>query len=160
MNQIMKEYYPTFEMYQALRGQLMEMLVDEDLAFQPSGNNPPLGTLCREIGEIEVSYTDSFKHWQQDFSYRYPNPAEIETSVARLTAWFTELDADMKQTIAGLSDEDLATKMIDRGPEFKMPPRLNLTIYTEALLIFYGKVSVYLKIMGKELPQQWQEWIG
>ena len=84
----------------------------------------------------------------------------METSVARLVAWFAELVAELKQTVAGLSDKALATKMVDRDPEFKVPPRINLTIYTKALLIFYGKVSVYLKMMGKELPHQRQEWIG
>ncbi len=160
MNQIMEQYYPTFEMYQALRGQLLDILEDTDLSFQPGGDNPTLGALCREIGEVEVSYTDSFKQWKQDFSYRYPEPAEVETSVARLRSWYAELDAELKQTVAGLSDEDLATKIVDRGHNFKLPPRINLIIYNEALLIFYGKVSVYLRIMGKELPEQWQHWIG
>ena len=31
MNQIMQDYFPAFEMYQALRGQLMAMLIDADL---------------------------------------------------------------------------------------------------------------------------------
>jgi hypothetical protein len=35
-----------------------------------------------------------------------------------------------------------------------------LEIYKEALLIFYGKTSVYLKATGKELPEQWLAWIG
>jgi len=30
----------------------------------------------------------------------------------------------------------------------------------EALLIFYGKVSVYAKTMGKPLSQIWDDWIG
>jgi IS605 OrfB family transposase len=36
----------------------------------------------------------------------------------------------------------------------------NFLGYKEALLIFYGKVSMYLKAIGKILPEQWQEWIG
>jgi hypothetical protein len=31
MNSIMNEYYPTFQMYQALRDQLLTLLTDEDL---------------------------------------------------------------------------------------------------------------------------------
>jgi hypothetical protein len=32
--------------------------------------------------------------------------------------------------------------------------------YREALLIFYAKVHVYLKAMGKSVPGEWQWWIG
>jgi hypothetical protein len=61
MNRVMTDYYPLFELYQVLRSQLMAMLSDEDLSFRPDGENPPLGFLCREIGETEVSYIESFK---------------------------------------------------------------------------------------------------
>ena len=37
---------------------------------------------------------------------------------------------------------------------------MSYIVYNEALLIFYGQVSVYLKAMGKPIPQQWQEWVG
>ena len=30
---LMREYYPIFEMYQAMRNQLMEILIDSDLIF-------------------------------------------------------------------------------------------------------------------------------
>jgi len=44
--------------------------------------------------------------------------------------------------------------------DFKLRPAIQLSIYNEALLIFYGKASVYLKAMGKTLPEQWEDWIG
>ena len=56
MNSIMQDYWPVFEMYQAIRGQILSVLTDEDLAFSPGGANPPLGMLCREIGETEHTY--------------------------------------------------------------------------------------------------------
>jgi hypothetical protein len=37
---------------------------------------------------------------------------------------------------------------------------IQLHIYREALLSFYGKASVYLKALGKTLPEQWQSWIA
>ena len=83
MNSMMREYYPTFEMYQALRSQLMEILADEDLAFQPGGGNAPLGELCREIGETEMSYIQSFKTFTQDFSQKNEEP-EVGLSVKKL----------------------------------------------------------------------------
>ncbi len=73
MNSIMQEYYPVFQMYQALRNQLMEILNQEDLAYSPGGENPTLGTLCREIGEVEYAYIQSFETFRIDFSYRNPD---------------------------------------------------------------------------------------
>src|SRR5947207_1349124 len=41
MNRIMTEYYPIFQLYQALRDQLIELLADTDLHYTPGGANPP-----------------------------------------------------------------------------------------------------------------------
>ena len=114
MNSILTDYYPTFRMYQALRTQLMDSLTDDDLRYTPGGANLPLGALCVEIGETEHAYVQSFKTFAIDFSYRNPEPG-LETSVARLAAWFQALDAELEATIAGLSEEDIKTRQIDRG---------------------------------------------
>ncbi len=159
MNSLMQEFYPIFEMYQALRNQLLELLTDDDLAFNLGGENISLGALCVEIGEIEASYIASFKTFKQDFTYRKEEPG-LDCSVADLSIWFRELDQELKTVLAGLSEEDLRNRLVDRGDGFELPLHIQLDVYKEALLIFYGKVSVYLKALGKELPQQWQEWIG
>jgi hypothetical protein len=159
MNSIMTSYFPVFEMYQAIRNQLMETLKDADLAYTPGGANPPLGVLCREIGEIERAYIDSFKTFKLDFSYRNTTPG-LEASVAQLVSWYAELDAELKTTIEGLSEEDITNRLVDRGGDFKLPLRIQLNVYQEALLIFYGKAIVYLRAMGKTPPQQMQDWLG
>jgi hypothetical protein len=146
-------------MYQALRNQLMEILADDDLGYRLAGENATLGALCREMGEVEYAYIQSFRSFKQDFSYRNEAPG-LEGSVENLSAWFAELDRELKATIEALSEEDIKSRTIDRGGGFTLLPRIQLEIYKEALLIFYGKVSVYLKAMGKTLPKQWQEWIG
>src|SRR5262245_38845230 len=87
MNSIMQQYWPIFEMYQALRPQMMAILADEDLRFTSGGANPTLGALCIEMGEVEYAYIESFKQLTIDFSYRKREPG-LEESVARLTAWF------------------------------------------------------------------------
>ena len=158
MNSILTDYFPTFRMYQALRTQLMDNLSDDDLRYTPGGANLPLGALCVEIGQTEHAYVQSFKTFAIDFSYRNPEP-DLETSRARLTAWFQALDAELETTIAGLSEEDVKTRQIDRGG-WSLPPLIQLEVYKEALLIFYGKISVYLKAMGKPRSQQWQDWIA
>ena len=158
MNSILTDYFPMFQMYQALRTQLMDSLRDDDLGYTPGGANLPLGALCVEIGETEHAYVQSFRTFAIDFSYRNPEQ-DLETSVARLETWFQALDAELEATIAALTDEDVKTRQIDRGG-WSLPPLIQLEVYKEALLIFYGKVSVYLKAMGKPRSQQWQDWIA
>lgn len=159
MNQIMQSYYPIFEMYQSLRQQMMDLLSDEDLTFKLAGN-PTLGAMCREMGEVEQAYIDSFSTFKIDFSYRHPEANKMESSVAALAAWYGELDEGLKTAVSTLTDDDISNKIIERGHNFMLPPNIHLTVYNEALLIFYGRASVYLKAMGKTLPEQWQQWIG
>lgn len=158
MNSLITQYYPTFRLYQALRGQLLELLSDDDLRFTPGGENPLLGALCVEIGEVQHAYIQSFRTFQIDFRYRCPEPA-MAGSVSRLAVWYTELDADLESAVSALSEEDIQTRQIDRGG-WSTTPLIQLEVYKEALLIFYGKASVYLKAMGKPRPQQWREWIA
>ncbi len=159
MNNLMQNYYPTFKMYQDVRNGLMDSLSDDDLHYSPGGENPPLGTLCREIGEIETSYIQSFKTFTQNFNYRNETPA-LESSVAALKAWYAELDTELKAIVSAFSDAELQNKIIDRGDNFKLTIQIQLDVYKEALLIFYGKVMVYLKAMGKQRPYQLESWIG
>jgi hypothetical protein len=159
MNSIVQEQYPVLESTQALRNQLMEILDDEDLGYSLGGENMTLGELCREMGEVEHAYIESFKTFQQDFSYRNQEPG-LEGSVERLTTWFGELDGALRAALEALSEDDIQNRVIDRGGGFVLPPAFQLHVYREALLIFYGKVSVYLKAMGKARPQQWQDWIA
>lgn len=159
MNRIMKEHWGLFEYYQALRGQLMNILQDEELSFRLGGQTETLGDLCFEIGEVQHSYVQSFQTFTQNFDYRHHAPG-LSTSVSGLKDWYAELDEQLKTTIERFSDDDLQRKTIDRGQGFKVTIRVQLEIYKEALLIFYGKCSVYLKAMEKDRPEQWQEWIG
>lgn len=159
MNSIIRDYYPTFEMYQALRTQLLEILSDEDLSYRPGGVNLTLGRLCREIGETEQAYIESFKTFVMKFVYGTSDP-NLEKSVSALVAWYAVLDRELKQTIESLPEEELQARQVDRGGDFKLRPAIQLDVYKEALLIFYGKASVYLKVMGKTLPKQWEEWIA
>ncbi len=156
MNHFMQEQWSMYEGTHGMRTQLMDTLSDADLAFTPGGQNMTLGALCREIGEIEYSYIQSFKTFTQDWSYRNTEPG-LETSVSQLKAWYDELDNDMKETLAALSDGDF-NKMVNRGFEF--PLEVQIQIYLQALLIFFGKATIYVKAMNRPLPQIIQEWIG
>jgi hypothetical protein len=146
-------------MYQALRTQLLELLSDEELNYQVGGANPTLGALCREIGETEQAYIQSFKTFTINFAYGNSDP-NLEKRVSALAAWYAQLDHDLRQAVEALSEEDIQQRLVHRGGDFKLPPTIQLDVYKEALLIFYGKASVYLKAMGKTLPEQWADWIA
>lgn len=158
MNAQIQQFWDLNRMYTPLRDQLLEALSDEDLSFTPGGDNPPLGELCRELGETEYAYVQSFKTFKVDFSYR-TNDDSYLGSVAKLRAWYRQLDEELEAALEGISDEDVATRQMDRDG-YEVPIHISLDILREALLIFYGKVSVYAKAMDKPLPQQWQDWIG
>jgi hypothetical protein len=159
MNSIVQQQVPVLHETQALRNQLLALLNDEDLSYSPGGENPTLGALCREMGEVEHAYIESFKTFKQDFSYRNEEPG-LDESVERLAAWFEELDRELEAAVEALSEDDIQNRVVDRGGGFVLPPSIQLHIYREALLIFYGKASVYLKAMGKARPEQWQAWIA
>ena len=157
MNRYMNEKWSWIEGSHGMRTQLLDMLNDADLTFSPGGQNMPLGALCREMGETEHSYVQSLKTFRQDWSYRNTE-AGMDSSVARLQAWFQALDEEMKATVAAFADEDFQ-KMIDRNG-FEAPVEMQLDVYLQALLIFFGKATIYFKAMNKALPQNFQEYIG
>lgn len=158
MNKQIQHFWDLNRMYTPLRDQLLEALSDSDLGFTPGGDNPTLGELCRELGETQHAYVQSFKTFKIDFSYRTDDDSYLG-SVARLSAWYQQLDKELEAALEAVADEDVASKQMDRDG-YQVPIHISLDILREALLIFYGKVSVYAKAMDKPLSQQWQDWIG
>ena len=158
MNADIKQFWDLNRMYTPLRDELMASLSDDDLNFTPGGENPTLGALCRELGETQHAYVQSFKSFKVDFSYRVNDDAYL-TSVEKLKAWYATLDQELEAALEAVSDEDVANKTMDRGG-YEVPLHISLDILREALLIFYGKVSVYLKAMGMERTQMWRDWIA
>ena len=148
-----------FTQYQAIRGQIMAALTDADLAYTPGGANPPLGALCLEIGETEHIYIESFKTLTADWAYRHPYRA-LAGSVTSLSAWYAALDQELAAVIAGLTEDQVQTQRVRRGPNFAPPVSIHLAVYQEALLIFYGKASVYLKALNRPVSDQFRDWIA
>jgi len=159
MTSVFQEQLALFGLYQELRDDLMQVLSDTTLAFTPGGSALTLGSLCREIGETQQSYLDSFTSRQQDFRYRHPDP-DIGTNLDRLRAWYAELDDVLATILTGFGPDDLVNAIIDRGGGFEVTIPMQLEIYKEALLLFYGKASIYLKVLQLEVHGRWQHWIG
>ena len=158
MNKDILQFWDLNRMYTPLRDELMASLTDDDLAFTPGGENPTLGELCRELGETQHAYVQSFATFKIDFSYRTEDESYLG-SVAKLTAWYQQLDKELEAVLETVTDDDVANKVMDRGG-YEVPVHISLDILREALLIFYGKVSVYLKAMGRERTEMWRDWIA
>lgn len=157
MNPNLQEKWSFIEGTHGMRSELLATLSDADLAFNPGGQNMSLGALCREMGDIEYSYIQSLKTFKQDWSY-HNTDASLENSLNAIKSWYQSLDEEMKTVVSALTDEDL-TKTIDRGG-FSVPIDLQLDIYLQALLIFFGKATIYLKAINKPLPESIRDWIG
>lgn len=158
MNRYFQEKWPWIEGTHGMRLQLLDALSDDNLSFNPGGENVTLGALCRESGDVEYSYIQSLKTFKQDWSYHNETP-DIETSVEQLRAWYQQMDAEMKVVVEGFSEDDL-TKTVDRGTGFSVPVDMQLDIYLQALLIFFGKVSIYSKSLNIEMTPTFNEYIG
>ncbi|MCU0512735.1 MAG: hypothetical protein MUE40_09205 [Anaerolineae bacterium] len=151
-------FYELHQIYRGLRDTLLAALHDDHLALTLPGNMT-LGELCRELGEIHHAYTQSFHTLKMDFGYRHPDPA-IAGSVARLQAWYAELDAALAGTLAALTDDDVAHKKVDRSGGFEVGLPQQLEILRDCLLLFYGKASIYIKAHSLPVPPQWHQWVG
>lgn len=157
MNRYFQEKWSWIEGTHGMRLQLLDALSDENLSFNPGGENVTLGAVCRESGDVEYSYIQSLKTFKQDWSYHNEAPG-IETSVEQLRAWYQQMDGEMKAIVEGFSDDDLK-KTIDRGG-YPAPVDMQLDVYLQAQLIFFGKVSIYCKSLGIEMTPTFKEYIG
>lgn len=158
MNSLIQEEFPLHET-QRLRYDLLDALTDHDLSYKLPGDNPTLGELCREIGELEHSYIQSFRTFRQDWSFRNSDP-EMVTRVDALRTWFRALDDEFEAVMRGFTDEDLHTVEIDRNRGFVPTVYVQFEIYREAIMMFYAKASVYLKALQKPMNDNWQIAIG
>jgi len=128
-NFLIRDHMPAtyFAEYQQLRSDLMETLTDEDLTTTLGGNTLSLGAICREIGEIEYSYVESFRTFTQDFTYRNEDPGSrrasrhssrgMRSSIA--TCWRPSQPCRMKTPADGGSRVATSTRTI--SPRSRRP---------------------------------------
>lgn len=154
---MLDETWPWIEGAHGLRSQLFGMLSDADLAFSPGGQALTLGALSREISETEHAYAQSLTTLKHDWSYRQHGP-DVTSEVARLDEWFHTLDDELRAALAALQGED-SEPMIDRRGS-PVTIKFQLDACLQAMLIFLGKATVYLRVMDKPLPPEFQEYIG
>jgi hypothetical protein len=145
--------------HHSMRDHLLTLVSDADLAYKLPGWNPTLGELLVELGDVQGVYTHSFEMFTLDWTHRQlPPPAPI--TVAGLQAWFEQQDAAMKAALDRFTAEELQADRIDRGHGFIASPFVQHQIYREAVYIFYGKLSVYLKALERDAGEEWAAWVG
>jgi len=142
----------------ALRTQLLASLSDDDLGVSLPGN-PPLGDLCRDIGDTEQAYLESFRTRRLSLDARNDEPG-LGRSVERLQAWYALMDTELDAALEAIPEDEFRDGKIDRGEGFHMPIASHFHTYREAILIFCAKADVYLRAMGKHRGEQWEDWIG
>lgn len=157
MNRMINEKWVWIEAAHGMRLELLAILSDADLAFTPGGQNTTFGALYRELGETEHAYTQSLKTLKHQWSYQQTETSGMSSTV-QLKAWFHRLDNEMQEAMTAFSDEDV-NRSIDRGGG-AVSVEFQLDVYLQAVLIFLGKASIYLKAMNKPLSPSFQEYIG
>jgi hypothetical protein len=140
-----------------MRSHLLDILSNADLAFSPGGQNMTLGALVRRMGDLEYSYIQSLKTGVRDLSYQNTE-ADLENDITRLKTRFQALDDELLDTISAFSKEEL-TRRVDRGG-FPSTVEREIDHYGEALLIFFGKATIYLLAMNKPVPESIENTIG
>lgn len=145
--------------HHSMRDHVLNLVSDADLAFQLPGWNPTLGELLVEMGNIQGVYTHSFETLTLDWTHReLPPPSPI--SVAALRAWFAAHDDAMRAALDRFTEEELRVDRIDRGHGFIASPFVQHEVYREAVYIFYGRLSVYLKALERDAGEEWAAWVG
>lgn len=145
--------------HHSMRDHLLTVISDADLAYELPGQNPTLGELLVEMGNLQGVYTHSFETFALDWKHRrLPPPAPI--TLASMRAWFNAQDDAMKTALDRFTDEELHIDRIDRGGGFIASPFVQHQVYREAVYIFYGKLSVYLRALECDAGEQWTAWVG
>jgi hypothetical protein len=145
--------------HHSMRDHLLTVVSDADLAYRLPGQNPTLGELLVEMGDIQGVYTHSFETLTLDWAHRQlPPPDPIR--ISSLRAWFDAQDAAMETALSRFSDEELRVDRIDRGHGFIASPFVQHQIYREAVYILYGKLSVYLRALERDAGEEWAAWVG
>jgi hypothetical protein len=156
MNQLFDE---EIRGHHSMRDHLLTVISDADLDYQPPGRNPSFGQLLVDLGDVQGVYTHSFETFTLDWTHRrLPPPTPI--TIANLRTWFDAQDHAMKTALDRFTDDELRLDRIDRGGGFIASPFVQHQVYREAVYIYYGKFSVYLRAVERDAGDDWAAWVG
>ena len=141
-----------------MRTDMLDQLTEADLAVRVPGN-PTMGEMCREMGNVERCYLEAFRTHKLIWDVQRDDSPQTAASLEKLKAWYQALDQEFESVLLAVPESDFQMLTVARGSR-SMPASAFYQNYHEALLIFCGRCSVYLRMMGKPLSQQWIDWIG
>ena len=98
--------------HHSMRDHLLSVVSDADLAYELPGDNPALGELLVELGDVQGVYTHSFETFVLDWTHRQLPPPEPVT-ISSLRAWFAGQDEAMKAALDRFTDEELRIDRIE-----------------------------------------------
>lgn len=153
MNSTVENMIPMFDAMKTMRDEWLNAITDSDLTFNPGGTNKTMGELLREMGEVNHAYAQSFR----TLKHEWAKDSRDLSSIAQLKTWFAEQDNELHTNLSALSDDDMM-KTIERDG-YPMPIEMQFQAYLQALLIYFGKATIYLRAMNKELPSKIREWV-
>lgn len=142
----------------AMRDDVLSLLSDADLGLSLGGDNPPLAVEWALLAETQRHYTDALRTFRMTWEGYRPHMEDAQ-SIASLKAVFARQDAEMAAVISGLSADDVAGRQVDHG-EWQVSVDIHTSMYREALLIFLSRAVMYLRFLGKPIPEKIQLWIG
>ncbi|MEO8246745.1 MAG: hypothetical protein ABI622_06440 [Chloroflexota bacterium] len=145
--------------HHSMRDHLLTLVTDADLAYRLPGANPSLGELLVEMGDLQGVYTHSFATFTLDWTHRELAPPSPIT-VSDLRAWFQAQDEAMRDALSRFNEDELHVDRIDRGHGFVASLFVQHEVYREAVYIFYGKLSVYLRALERDAGEEWAAWVG
>jgi len=152
MNRLIASRHDLLDLSLNLRTEVLDAVDDADLAYRLP-NCPSLSEVLGDIGAVEAAYTASF----HTFVLHFDQIAPALDTVAAFKDWFAKLDHDLVATLSALSDEDLG-RPLERGRT--MPMEIVFYTFREAILVFATKASLYLRALGKPMPEQIAKWVG
>ncbi|MHC5796545.1 hypothetical protein ACVXZ4_10345 [Lacisediminihabitans sp. FW035] len=145
--------------HHSMRDHVLTVFSDNDLDYKLPGANPRLADLLIEMGTLQGVYTHSFRTFELDWAHReLPTPDSV--TISTLRSWFDGQDDALKTVMDRFTDDELHIDRIDRGGGFIASPFIQHEIYREAVYIFYGKISVYLKALNRDAGDSWAAWVG
>jgi hypothetical protein len=159
MNSFVKDELGLLNQTLNLRHYLLDNLTDVDLRYRLPGRNGTFGELFFNIADVQSAYIESFKTLKLDYTRSYNDPA-VASSIESLRQRFRELDEELEKLMSEFPEEELLSKIVERGGGFNIPIKVQYLIYREALLIFCAKASIYMKALDKPFNTQWEHWMG
>jgi hypothetical protein len=157
MHPQLAEAHQIYVMAAEVRDRLLAEVHDDDLAFALPGN-PSLGELLAEHASAQQAYVDSFATRRTDWGAISFDSA-LASSISALAERFAQLDGDLVLALEDLGDGDPGNPEIDRDG-WTISAGGQLHTLREALIITMGKAVVYLRALGRPIPERVQDWVG